>query len=619
MAEFTADVRDIKFVLFDQLNLAPIFSHENYRDFSSDDLSMIVDEAYRFAREVLAPANGPGDRTGCAFDDGKVSVPSVFREPYKVFCEAGWININQPREYGGQGGPDLFRTAVDDLFFGACCSFSLGILLTPAAARLIQNFGTESQRNTYIRKMVSGIWSGTMCLTEPQAGSDVGAATTKATPHGDHYLIQGRKIFITLGEHDLAENIVHCVLARIDGAPSGTQGLSLFVVPKYRVNADGTVGEFNDVECAGIEHKMGIHGSPTCVMNFGSNGKCHGWLLGEPNQGMRVMFHMMNEARIGVGLQGTAIGNAAYQAALAYAKERLQGSDFRQFKDPKAPRVPIIRHPDVQRNLMRQKAYAEGCRALTLYATYCGDMSRCAAEPADRDRYHSLLEILTPIAKAYCTDMGFRVTEWALQTMGGAGYLKDYPVEQYLRDCKIASVYEGTNGIQALDLVGRKLGAKGGANLMALLDLMQRLIKTNKEHPAFKKEVAAFADAIAIWGKVNSYFMQCSMGDKRTVPVFNATNYLGMCGELVLSYLLLDQGIVAHKKLVELCQKHKVNADDAVAVRELALRDEEARYLDGKIKTARFFVAHELPEVNARATSIQSGDLSAMDVVWETV
>ncbi|MBW2457681.1 MAG: acyl-CoA dehydrogenase, partial [Deltaproteobacteria bacterium] len=375
MADFVADLRDIKFVLFDQLDLEPLLKSERFGDFARDDLEMILDEGYKFAKEVLAPVNAEGDRQGCTYnpEDKSVTVPKAYHEAFKLFTENGWTSLSNSPEFGGQGAPECLMIAACDSFFGANISLNLGALLTTGAAHLIEVWGTDEIKKTYCEKMYTGVWSGTMCLTEAQAGSDLAATSTKARKEGDHYLIEGEKVFITFGDSDLTDNVIHAVLARTEGAPKGIKGLSLFVVPKYRVNDDGSVGEFNDVVCSGIEHKLGIHGSPTCTMVFGADGGCHGWLLGEEGGGIRAMFQMMNEARISVGLQGVGIGNAAYQAAVGYAKERLQGSDIKEFKNPEAPKVPIIKHPDVRMMLARCKAYCEGMRSMLIFAAYCED------------------------------------------------------------------------------------------------------------------------------------------------------------------------------------------------------------------------------------------------------
>ena len=617
MADFTADIRDIKFNLFEALDLDKILSCEKYEDFDKEDLEMILDEAYKIAREVLAPINRPLDQEGCKFEDGKVTVPKCFHEPYKLFTENDWASLNQNPEYGGQGAPECLTLAAYEPCFGANISFNLGALLTTGAAHLIETFGDDDQKDTYVEKMYNGTWAGTMCLTEAAAGSDVGASSTKAIPQPEgHYLIEGEKIFITFGDHDLTPNIVHAVLARIEGAPKGTKGISLFAVPKFRVNDDGSVGEFNDVHCSGIEHKLGIHGTPTCTMVFGTEGQCHGYLLGDEHKGMRAMFQMMNEARISVGLQGYALAAAAYQAALGYTQERLQGSDIRSFKDPDAPKVPIINHPDVRMMLMKQKAYIEGMRAMVLYTAYAEDMSR-VTEGMEKERWDGMVQMLTPICKAYCTDTGFRMTEIAMQCHGGYGYIKEYPAEQYLRDSKIASIYEGTNGIQAMDLVARKLGMKGGANLMALAGLINGFIEKNKENPAVAKEIASLAKARDAWGAVNGFFMASAAQKKLMIPLVNASTYLSLCGDLLMGFFLCKHAVLAAEKLVPLCEEAGVDATDKKAISALAADNPEARYLDGKIKTARFFCANELPYVKAKAAAIQAGDMSAIHMIWE--
>ncbi len=615
MADFVADIRDIKFVLFEQLDIDKLLSSERYGAFTRQDMEMILDEAYKFAKDALGPINSVLDSKGCTIKDGKVTVPEEFHEPYKMFAEGGWQALAHNPEYGGQGAPSCMMTAACDLFFGANISFNLGALLTTGSAHLIEAFGSDELKATYCEKMYTGQWAGTMCLTEAQAGSDVGNCNTKAKKEGDHYLIEGEKIFITFGDHDLTENIVHAVLARVEGAPKGTGGLSLFAVPKYRVNDDGSVGEFNDVVCSGIEHKLGIHGTPTCTLVFGQDEKCHGYLLGEENKGIRAMFQMMNEARISVGLQGAAQANAAYQAAVTFSKERTQGSDIRNFKDPEAPKVPIIKHADVRMMLMRQKAYSEGMRSLLMFASYCEDRSH--VDPDEGEKYQGLLEILTPICKAYCSDMGFRVTEWALQCHGGYGYCKEYPAEQYLRDCKIASIYEGTNGIQAMDLVGRKMGMKNGAYLFGLIGMINEFIDAHKEHPVLKNQIAALAAARDEWGKVNGFFMESAMSKKLIIPLVNATTYLSMTGDLLMAYLLVDQARLACDKLPPLCKEADVDPTDGKAVAKLAQKLPDVRYFDGKIKTARFFCSYELPQVASKAAAIKSSDMSALHIVWE--
>ncbi len=618
MTDFIADLRDLKFVLFDQLDLASLLKCKRFSDFEPDDLEMMIDEAYRLAKEVFAPSNEPGDRTGAKFEDGKVLVPPAYKEPFAKMLEGGWLSISNNPEFGGGGTPEVMRKAVDDLFFGANISLNLGVLLTIGAGHLIEVWGTDELKQRYVEKMYSGEWAGTMCLTEAGAGSDVGNSSTKAkrVDGEDYYLIEGEKVFITMGDHDLAETVIHAVLARIEGAPAGTKGLSLFVVPKHLINDNGSLGELNNVVCTGIEHKMGIMGSPTCTLTFGADGECRGWLLGEEGQGMRAMFQMMNEARISVGQQGAALGNAAFQQALAYARERLQGSHITQMKNPDAPRVPIVMHPDVRMMLMKQKAYSEGLRALLLYTAWALDYAEVAAEEEERQKHEALVEILTPICKAYASDMGFRVTELALQTYGGYGYLKEYPVEQYLRDSKIASIYEGTNGIQAMDLVGRKLSAKGGANVKALYGLITAVVKKNADHPLLKEQFAALAAARDTWAGVNQYFVEQAGKGNFITPLLTATNYLSLCGDMLMAYFLLDQAVIAVDKLGAVCEAAGVDPSDLKAVKKLGKDNPEAAYYYNKLLTARYFCAHELPQVEAKAVAIRSGDASAWEAIW---
>ncbi|MBI4950530.1 MAG: acyl-CoA dehydrogenase family protein [Myxococcales bacterium] len=473
MVDLIADTRDVRFALFDHAGFEKLFQTSRYKDLDRPTVEAILDEAFKFARTQLAPMNAVADAEGCSFDKatGKVTVPKPYHEAYKLYRENGWLGFVHTPEWGGQGMPYSLGLACNDFFFGGCLAFCLKMLLGTGAAHLVEVFGTEELKAIYLRKMYEGTWSGTMCLTEAGAGSDVGACRTRARKDGDHYLIEGEKIFITFGDHDMTENICHAVLARVEGAPEGTRGLSLFLVPKRRVNADGSVGVPNDVTCSGIEHKMGIHGSPTCTLVFGADGACHGWLLGEEGKGMRAMFQMMNEARISVGLQGAALSNAAYQLALAYARDRKQG------KHPATGReVNILEHPDVKLMLLWQKAIAEGTRALLYRAALYFDLAETAEDPKDKERYQGLLELLTPIAKAFSTDRGYEAITLSIQTLGGYGYLREYGVEQLARDTKIASIYEGTNGIQAMDLVARKVPARGGADFNNLVGLESALV-----------------------------------------------------------------------------------------------------------------------------------------------
>ena len=389
---FPINMRDMKFILYEQLGIERLCQFDKFKDFSRETFDMVLEEGAKLAAEVMAPLNSIADKEGCVYEKGKVKVPEAFHEAFKKYCEGGWIAASVDAEAGGQGLPESVALATAEMFVGACCSITTYPGLTRGCANLIESFGTPEQKKLYLEKMYSGQWTGTMCLTEPQAGSSVGDVKSMAKKDGDHYLIQGTKIFITAGDHNLTENIIHAVLARTENAPPGTKGLSLFIVPKVRINADGSLGEPNDVNCGGIEHKMGLKGSSTCTLNFGDDGKCHGYILGQENQGIQLMFQMMNEARLGVGLQGFALGNLAYLYALKYAKERIQGVEVTKMRDPNAPRVPIIKHPDIRRMLMTMKAYAEGLRALIYRNAYYADLAKVATDPKEKEYCENMID-----------------------------------------------------------------------------------------------------------------------------------------------------------------------------------------------------------------------------------
>jgi alkylation response protein AidB-like acyl-CoA dehydrogenase len=616
MGDYTADLRDIKFVLFEQVGIDRVLELPRYQGMDRETLAAVVDEAHRFARERLAPLNGVSDEPGATYDpqSRQVAMPAGFREVYGPYCENGWLALSHNPEFGGQGMPYVLQLCTDELFFGACLSFCENSLLTTGAAHLIEAFGNDEQRSIYLEKMYTGQWAGTMCLTEAGAGSDVGACTTRATPDGDDYLIEGEKVFITGGEHDLTDNICHAVLARIDGAPPGTKGISLFVVPKRRVGPDGSLGEDNDVRCTGIEHKLGIHGSPTCTLVFGGEGRCRGQLLGEANKGMRQMFQMMNEARISVGLQGVALGNAAYQYALGYARERIQGRSYRGGRQPGAQGVAIIDHPDVRRMLLWQKAWSEGCRALLLYTGALVDVAVGSEDPAERERAAGLVAPLTPLCKAASTDLGFATTSLAVQTLGGYGYVREFPVEQYLRDVRIASIYEGTNGIQAMDLVGRKLGARGGEDLRTLLGIIGEFCERHADHRVIGSDLALLVDAAAAVADGASHLGRTAATDLGLV-LSEASPFLEQLAEVVLAWLLLEQAALAAPKWQQLCSELGVDEADDEAVAELCGRNDEARFYRGKLSVARFYARRTLPLCRARVSAMAQGDRSVLDAL----
>ncbi len=606
--DFIIDRRDIEFVLFEYLNIGRLLETDKWRDFTLDDFKMTLGEAIKAATGILAPLNQLGDEEGAHWKDGVVTLPKGFKEAYQQYVAAGWLGMTSAAEWGGQGLPQTLGIACSEVFIAANNSFTMAPGLTRGAANVIEAFGTDEQKNTYLAKMLSGEWTGTMCLTEPQAGSAVGDTKTMAVPAGDgRWKLTGTKNFITFGEHNLTTNIVHLVLARTPNAPPGFQGISLFVVPKFWPNPDGTLGAFNDVRCSGIEHKMGIHASPTCTLNFGDNDQCYGSLIGLERKGLMYMFKMMNEARIGVGLQGLAQAAYAYQLALKYAKERIQGTHILSFKDANAPRVEIIQHPDVRRMLLEMKSHVEGSRALLLSTAFFSDMHLATGD----ENWEMLVELLTPIAKAYCTDVAFRVAESAIQVHGGYGYCREYGVEQLCRDIKIGSIYEGTNGIQALDLVGRKLGAKGGLFLMNFLNRLNSFTAKQGVHATLgplvkeldqaKNKLVETAMNFGMKGRANPIY-----------PVAYATPFLEMFGQVTFAYLLLDMAVLAQAKL-EAIYADKGAADEE-AKKKLRADHAEAAFYHGKVQTARYFVKQVMPRALATAASIASEDLTVLDI-----
>src|SRR5262245_48330561 len=494
---YKADLRELSFVLLEQFQLGELLGKAPYEAWGEEEAKAILEATYRLAREVLGPLNISGDREGCRIEDGQVRTPKGFKEAWKQLYESGFKSLAIAADHGGQDAPRALTVLVEELLSGANPAFNMYPGLAFGAAETIIECGTPEQAKGYAEKMVNGTWGGTMCLTEPHAGSDVGAAKSSARRLGNgKYAIKGTKVFISGGDHDLAENIVHLVLARVEGGPPGTKGLSLFIVPKKRIGADGSVGETNDVAVGSIEHKLGINGSATAVLNFGENDRCEGELVGTAeNLGMSQMFKMMNGARIAVGIQGLATAAAAYQNAVDYARERKQGPHYSHWKDPTVPRVPILEHPDVRRMLLDLKSHTEGIRALIVKLAWHGDLTRALAGTDDEEATDPMgqVDLLTPLVKSFASDEAFRLAAVAIQVYGGAGYLKDHPVEQYARDAKIYSIYEGTNHIQAMDLVGRKMGQAGGANFQAFLQDIAAFVEVHRGDARLGKAVERLA------------------------------------------------------------------------------------------------------------------------------
>jgi len=593
--KYKADLRDIRFLLFEQLGLGEVLADARFAEWGEGEVNMVLDEVYKFACNVSGPLNQHGDHEGCRLEGGRVKTPSGFKAAYEAMREQGWKLLAVSPEFGGQGAPYTVQLAADELITGANLSFAMYLSLTYGAAELIEAFGTQAQQQLFCERMFNGTWAGTMCLTEPHAGTDVGDCKTTAVraPDGS-YRLKGTKIFISGGDQDLSDNVVHMVLARAEGGALGTKGLSLFIVPAVHVAPDGSLGARNDVEVASIEHKMGIRGSSTCVLSFGDNGQCVGYLCGEEEQrGIMQMFQMMNGARISVGMSGYALASSAYLNALAYAKERKQGGAS---KDPASPRVPIIAHADVRRMMLDMKARVEGCRALGLQLTVHRDQAlRLAGKDDDRAAYHSLqVELLTPLLKSYATEQAFQVCQTAIQSYGGAGFLQDHPAEQYCRDAKILAIYEGTNHIQALDLVGRKLRLEGGRAVRDLLTDLFVLTKKHEKHAHLASSVGQLKHAAEAVGGLLSVLG--SKVDASRVPL-HANMVLECLAELVVAKLLLEGAVIADAKRAALTA---AEADHA--------------FYTGKVFGAEYFAHYVLPGVHSRIATIMAGNRSPLDI-----
>lgn len=593
--DYKPDLDDIRFVLFDQLALHEEFTKiEKYAAFDRDTYEAMVEEAARIATEVLAPINAVGDRQGVGFDPttGRVTTPEGFKEAWDTVREGGWFAVSAPPEVGGVGLPLTLSMAVNELFAGAAMAFWMYPGLTSAAARVLLRHGPEGMRESYAEKMFSGEWGGTMCLTEAGAGSDVGENRCRAVPvEGEPgaYHLEGEKIFISGGDQDLTENIIHLVLARTPGSPAGTKGLSLFLVPKFLVGDDLSIGERNGVKVVGVEEKMGIHGSATCTLALGADLPCKGWLVGEEHQGIAIMFQMMNEARIGVGAQGVAICGAAYSYARRYAAERLQGTSTENFKDPEAPRVAIIEHPDVRRMLMMLKVHAEASRSFLYRIGHMADLA--SSDPVAHARLHRRVDLLVPILKGHCTDLAVEMASTAVQVLGGYGYIGEYPVEQLLRDARITPIYEGTNGIQALDLVGRKMRMQGGALFLEYLQDAQQECALATE-AGLGSQAEAVGKALNHLAAAAMHLGQLGAQGKLDAALLQATPFLRMFGTVHLALECLAQA-------------------RAAAVR--AADGGETPQLRGKRLNLDFYLQNVLPGAVALGKSIQSGDESCLD------
>ena len=610
MAQLLSDRRDMDFVLYEQLRIEEILKTEKYNDLNRKMFDMVISEARNLGIKEIYPTYKQGDREGVKYENGKVTVPQCFHRPYKLFAEGEWIAMAEDPEVGGQGLPIIIRQAAFEYIVGANFAIAGFGNLGHGAAKMIELFGTPKQKELFLKKVYSGEWGGTMLLTEPDAGSDVGALNTTAVKNPDGtYSITGNKIFITCGEHDLTDNIIHPVLARIEGAPPGTKGISLFIVPKIWVNDDGSLGEPNDIVCSGVEDKLGIHGSPTCSMALGGKGNCRGLLLGEENKGLMVMFHMMNEARLDVGTQGFLHASAAYLYAVNYARERLQGRDIEEGKNPQAPPVPIIRHPDVRRMLLQMKALVDGMRSFVYYVAYCFDKASTAKTRDEKERYSDFIELLTPVVKAYCSDRGQFVCEQAIQVYGGYGYTKEYPVEQLYRDCKITSIYEGTNGIQAIDLLGRKLGMKKGSVFIDFINEIRSTIMIAREIPQLENLSIQVEKALNRLSEVAMHISKTAFSKNMKLAFSYANPFLEVVGDVIMAWMLLWRTTVSVPRLEKLAR-----SADEEAIQTKVAKNKDAAFYDGQLKTAQFFINAMLPVTMGKMNAIAAPHPAAIDI-----
>jgi alkylation response protein AidB-like acyl-CoA dehydrogenase len=585
MPTYKAPLADIRFVLEDVLDVGQIAALPGYADAAPELLLTVLEEAAKLCEEVLQPLNQPGDAEGCHYENGVVRTPRGFRQGYAAYCEGGWPAMVAPAAFGGQGLPHIAGVVLDEMLCSSNLSFSMYPLLAHGAVGALERWGDEELKQRFMPRLIDGSWTGTMCLTEPHAGTDLGMIRTRAVPAGDGaYLVTGTKIFISAGEHDLADNIIHLVLARLPDAPAGTKGISLFLVPKRLPTEEGTAGSPNGVTCGSIEHKMGIKANATCVMNFEN---ARGWLVGEAHKGMRAMFTMMNGARLGVGMQGLGLAEVSYQNAVAYAKERLQGRAPRGAVAPDADADPIIVHPDVRRMLMTMKAYIEGMRALAYWVGILIDVETHHPEAARREEAADLVALMTPVIKSFCTDVGFEITNLALQCFGGHGYIREYGMEQFVRDARIAQIYEGTNGVQAMDLLGRKVPEDNGRLVRRIVAAAEVDLTAAVGRPSLQPMATSVRESLQALVRVTGGVLARAAKNPEEIGAV-ASDYLRLFGLVATGWMWVRMALVADAG----------TSTNVVAASKLA--------------TAQFFVTKLLPEAHALVRRIDAGAAPVM-------
>ncbi len=592
MPKYDAPVNDYKFLMHDVFDIQQFSNLDAFKEATPDLIDAILEEAAKLTENVFQPINQSGGEEGCVLENGVVTTPKGFKEAYEQFREGGWQSLTGDPEYGGQGLPMTVGIALNEMMVSSNWGLAMYPGLTKGASETIHTWGTDEQKQKYLPKMISGEWSGTMNLTEPHCGTDLGLLRTKAEPNSDgSYSITGTKIFISAGDHDLTENIIHLVLARIAGAPEGTDGISLFIVPKININDDGTLANRNGVSCGSLEEKMGIHSNATCLLNYDG---ARGYLLGPENKGMRAMFTMMNEARIGVAVQGLAIAEVAHQNAADYARERIQGRSLTGAKYPDKPADPIIVHPDVRRMLMTNKAFIGGARAMILWAALQIDISIGEPDEKKRENANDMLALLTPVLKSYMTDQGVEAASRAMQCLGGHGYITEWGMEQFLRDARIAPIYEGTNGIQAMDLIGRKLPRRNGEVIRKFFSLIQSFIDDNKDNEGMNRYTSQLEKALQRQQAATMWLMQNAVKNP---------DHAGATAHYYLNLMALVSMGFAWGIIVSKAQEMIANGNG------------DKTFLEDKIKTANFFFSHILPETTSLRYKVEAGadDVMAMD------
>jgi alkylation response protein AidB-like acyl-CoA dehydrogenase len=614
VSNLLVDERDQRFVLHEMLNVQELCKTPLYNHLSKDTFDMSLDAARELAVKEVYPTLMEAEKEGCRFENGQVTVPRCFQRLKEHFIRGGWPSVDSRKENGGQGFPMTVWLSVYE-WFQHNNAFFFSMNKPFSATNFIEQNGTEEQKEKYLRKMVAGKWGPVLAVNEDNSGSDFTMQTTTAIKQSDGtYRIRGTKHPVSTGDSDLFENIVHVVLARIEGDPLGEYGLSVFLVPKYLVNEDGSLGPRNDYSVGGIEDKLGMNGNPTCLVNYGDNDNCYAELLGEERKGTLMALRFLNNGRLCCGLTALGIASAAYLHALEYAKKRKQGASIMETQDPEAPRVAIIEHPDVRRMLLWMKSHVEGMRALTYFSGYCVDKGKALTETDEKEMWSGLAELLVPICRIYCADMGFKVAETAIQVHGRYGYFKGYPVEQFVRDIKPISIWEMANGVHALVFVAQTMTQRQGMDFANLLSKMNTTIARYNEVEGIQDLAVDVQFRVTLLGEMGMFFLKCAKEDKTLVPISNATPFAHLVGNVCLGWLLFWEAGIAAKNLEMVLKENHIDPKNATQRSELLSKNKDAAFYDGKILAARYYIKNILPQTDYLATAIKSEDLSVMAI-----